>query len=225
MDRVTPFRHIVHGRAGRHFNMAVDEALLRLVDLPVLRLYRWAEPNAVSIGYFEKAADVPAGRPFVRRYTGGGLVDHSGDLTYTLALPKSHPLTLAGTGPSYEAVHRAVAEAMARSGLDVRLASVNDPTDHPACFQKAVRFDVVDGPGRKLAGAAQRRTREGCLHQGSILPGAPFDWDSLAQSLTICLAQVLGAEPVPGALSETEATLAAELEATRYATPAWNNAR
>jgi lipoate-protein ligase A len=222
---VSKFRHIVHGRAGRYFNMAADEALLRLVELPVLRLYRWAEPDAISIGYFEKAADVPAGRPFVRRYTGGGLVDHSHDLTYTLALPKSHPLTQAGTGPSYQAIHRAVAEALARHGFDVHLTPVNDPTDHPACFQKAVRFDVVDGRGRKLAGAAQRRTREGCLHQGSILPGAPFDWDSLAQALTNCLTDVLGAPPMPSALSEAEAALAAELESTRYATSAWNDAR
>jgi len=219
-------RCIVHGPGSRAFNMAADEALLRSVGLPVLRLYRWTERDAVSIGYFEKAADVPEARPFVRRYTGGGLVDHAADLTYTLVLPRNHPLTQAGTGPSYEAVHRGVAEALAREGFDARLAPVNDPSDHHACFQKAVRYDVVDARGRKLAGAAQRRTREGCLHQGSILPSGPFDWDSLARTLTTCLAPILGTSGEESRdLSGAEAALAAELEAGRYASDAWNFSR
>lgn len=205
--------------------MAVDEALLRLVHGPVVRLYRWNEPDAVSIGYFEPAGDVPTGRPFVRRYTGGGLVDHAADLTYTIVLPRGHALTEAGTGPSYQAIHGAVVAALAREGFDVRLAPANDPVDHPACFQKTVRHDVVDRWGRKLAGAAQRRTRAGCLHQGSILPGAPFDWDSLAQSMIEVLGPVLGGAAQPDMLSAEEAALARELDATRYSTAAWNQAR
>lgn len=219
------FRLLLDGPQGRYRNMAVDEALLRLLTRPVLRLYRWTEPDALSLGYFEKAADVPAGRPFVRRYTGGGLVDHSTDLTYTLVLPKTHPLTTAGTGPSYEAIHRGVVDALQREGFDARLTPVNDPVEHHACFQKAVRFDVVDGAGRKLAGAAQRRTREGCLHQGSILVPGPFDWDSLARRVTSALEDVLQARAEASALTPGEDSRAAELVHSRYTTAEWNHAR
>ncbi|MDX6766159.1 MAG: biotin/lipoate A/B protein ligase family protein [Candidatus Methylacidiphilales bacterium] len=216
-------RLIIDPSSDKAWNMAVDEALLRLVCVPVLRIYRWTEP-AVSIGYFEKASDVPAGRPFVRRYTGGGLVDHAEDFTYTLVLPKDHPLTLAGTGPSYEAIHAGINTALQREGIDARLTPVNDAVDHHACFQKAVRFDIVDAKGRKLAGAAQRRTREGCLHQGSILPGK-FDFDSLARNTAQALEPVLEGTLEESSLTRAEIAKAQELEASRYRTREWNESR
>lgn len=222
---MTSFRLIIDGPQGRYRNMAVDEALLRRVNLPVLRIYRWAEPAALSIGYFEKAADVPEGRPFVRRYTGGGLVDHRVDLTYTLALPKDHPLTTAGTGPSYEAVHRAVNEALLREGFEARLTPVNAAIEHHACFEKAVRFDVVGTRGQKLAGAAQRRTREGCLHQGSILPPGPFDRKSLTEALVEALSPLMGGSVHTSSLQDEESILAADLERSRYGTTSWNHSR
>ncbi|MFM8654567.1 MAG: lipoyl protein ligase domain-containing protein [Verrucomicrobiota bacterium] len=55
--------------------MAIDESLLRHARAPVLRIYGWEE-TCVSIGYFQKASVVAAGTSFVRRYTGGGLVEH-----------------------------------------------------------------------------------------------------------------------------------------------------
>jgi len=216
-------RLLIDPAGDKAWNMAVDEALLRLVTVPVLRIYRWTEP-AVSIGYFEKSGDVPAGRPFVRRYTGGGLVDHEADFTYTLVLPKDHPLALAGTGPSYEAIHEKITAALQREGIDARLTPVNDEVEHHACFQKAVRFDVVDSHGRKLAGAAQRRTRQGCLHQGSILPGK-FDFDSLARSVADALEPVLGKGLEESRLTGDETAKARELESTRYRTREWNESR
>ncbi len=89
MDLPSSWRLLEHGAASPARNMAVDEALLREVRAPVLRLYEWSVP-AVSLGYFQPAA-LAGDRPFVRRYTGGGLVDHAHDLTYTLVLPRAHP--------------------------------------------------------------------------------------------------------------------------------------
>ena len=63
-----PWRLLLHGSASPARNMAIDEALLREVSEPVLRLYEWSIP-AVSLGYFQPAALAPAGRPFIRRYT------------------------------------------------------------------------------------------------------------------------------------------------------------
>jgi lipoate-protein ligase A len=108
-------RIIQHDAGDPAWNMAVDEALLHHIREPVLRLYRWDVP-AVSIGYFQPIDVVPQDRPFVRRYTGGGLVDHAGDVTYTVVLPRDHPVALSGTSGSYCTIHRALAAALNHAG-------------------------------------------------------------------------------------------------------------
>src|SRR5437867_4217598 len=70
-------------------NMAIDETLLKSVAVPSIRFYRWQSP-ALSFGYFGRFADVAiyAGeRDLVRRWTGGGIVFHGDDLTYSIVTP------------------------------------------------------------------------------------------------------------------------------------------
>ena len=77
------------------FNMAFDEALLEgmpRLGKPVLRFYGWVEP-AASFGYFQKFAEVERLthlRPLVRRPTGGAIVTHDRDWTYSLVVPTNH---------------------------------------------------------------------------------------------------------------------------------------
>ena len=203
--------------------MAVDEALLRHVQTPLLRIYGW-EMACVSIGYFQKATVAPSDRPFVRRYTGGGLVEHGHDLTYTLVLPADHPLTTAGTLPSYRSIHQAVAHALQECGVECSLATAEPKQDDPSCFLKPVPADVLDSTGNKLAGAAQRRTKQGCLHQGSILlPGEiPGNLqEKLAESIQKCLRTDLHFST----LTPEEEKFSHEMVLSRYATHAWNHSR
>lgn len=223
MDPVSdPVRILQEGPATRAWNMAEDEALLRLASAPVLRIYRWTEP-AVSIGYFGLSSDVPPGRPFVRRYTGGGLVDHEADFTYSIIVPRVHRLNSMGTQESYEEIHRAVAKTLDILGYASDLAAAASPLENSACFQKPVKFDVVNGSS-KLAGAAQRRTREGCLHQGSILLPS-FDFEALSEVLIGQLSPLLGFQTVAGCLSAEEKARARVLETERYSTDEWNLSR
>jgi len=201
-------------------NMATDEALMQLIHQPVLRFYRWSEP-AVTIGYFQKWTEVPAGRPFARRYTGGGLVDHEADFTYSIIVPKEHPLDARGTSSSYEEIHLAVAAGLQREGFDVEVVPTTDPEPHAACFQRAVKHDVVSG-GQKIAGAAQRRSRTGTLHQGSIIPGGKFNWESMSRSLQAELGPLLGDEIKESPMTQEESLLAKELATSRYNTDDWN---
>jgi lipoate-protein ligase A len=55
--------------------------------------------------------------------------------------------------------------------VDARLSGGNEETGGALCFQNPVEHDVMDCDGRKLAGAGQRRTRFGLLHQGSVAVG------------------------------------------------------
>jgi len=203
--------------------MAVDEALLREVRQPVLRIYEWDSP-AVSLGYFQPASVAPEGRPFVRRYTGGGLVDHARDITYTIVLPRAHPWMEFPAPESYAHIHRGVQAVLEACGVAVELTPEAAALESEACFQKPVRFDLVAG-GEKLGGAAQRRTREGMLHQGSLLLPDAAKNAKVRRAFAKHFSSRLKFDLAPGELTPAESARAGELERERYATEAWNRMR
>jgi lipoate-protein ligase A len=202
--------------------MAVDEALLREVREPVLRIYEW-NVSAVSLGYFQTAT-LAGDRPFIRRYTGGGLVDHAHDVTYTIVLPRAHPWMQLSMPESYRLIHKGVQAALAKCGIESRLTTVAPNVESDACFVKPVRFDIISDAG-KLSGAAQRRTREGLLHQGSILLPDPARNADLRRFFASAFAQRLDLAMTPGDLTASETAHAADLERDRYSTDAWNHLR
>ncbi len=156
------------------FNMALDEALLEAMpklNAPVLRFYGWLEP-AASFGYFQKYADVEALtplRPLVRRPTAGGIVPHDADWTYSLAFPTTHEWYGLAAIESYRRVHQWISDAFASLGLNTHLAPESKKTGVGQCFAGFERFDLL-WKARKIAGAAQRRRRDGLLIQGSLQP-------------------------------------------------------
>ena len=163
-------------RAGSGaWNMAVDESLLTgMADspLPVLRVYRWDRPT-LSFGYFlpqaEALAALSPGETLIRRWTGGGLVHHAAAVTWSLVMPHTEAFCRLRPGPSYAQLHLALAHALCGLGLQgisVVPAEAAAPTGG-LCAEAPAPGDVLRH-GRKLAGAGQRRTRQGLLHQGVI---------------------------------------------------------
>ncbi len=142
-------------------NMAIDEALLESCRRPILRFYRWREPS-LSFGYFGKFAEVATqarDRELVRRWTGGGSVPHGEDLTYSLITPASDPVSRRGPPVIYPALHSAIRLALRAEGRETELAKAAAEKVSDACFANPVRDDLLSCDGRKIAGAAQRRTR------------------------------------------------------------------
>jgi lipoate-protein ligase A len=168
------------------FNMALDEALMEFalqLGAPVLRFYGWTQPVA-SFGYFQPYADIERItqlRPLIRRPTGGGLVPHDVDWTYSLAFPPTHEWYSSSAVESYERVHVWVRDAFTRLGVTSELASCCRKSAPGQCFVGYEKSDVL-WQGRKIAGAAQRRTKSGLLIQGSVqpppLPLAKADWQA-----------------------------------------------
>ncbi|MFL6504823.1 MAG: biotin/lipoate A/B protein ligase family protein [Candidatus Udaeobacter sp.] len=171
---------IVHHDVNPHSaatNMAIDEALLESASIPTIRFYRWRSP-ALSFGYFGKFSDVAtyaAERDLVRRWTGGGIVFHGEDLTYSIVIPASDPAFGESSIAIYEKIHGALCQALIAIGHcaevvgSARCADGTPQRGVPTnnCFANPVRADVMMND-RKIAGAAQRRTRRGLLQQGSI---------------------------------------------------------
>ncbi len=157
-------------------NMALDEALLKSaprLNGPVLRFYGWTEP-AATFGYFQKHSEIErltVLRPLIRRPTGGGLVPHDADWTYSLAFPPSNKWYALSAIDSYRTVHEWIQAAFAKLDIKTEVAPDCLKTLPGQCFQGYERFDVL-WRGRKIAGAAQRRTRDGLLIQGSVQPAS-----------------------------------------------------
>jgi lipoyl(octanoyl) transferase len=199
-------------------NMATDEAILLTSKTATLRCYRWSRP-AVTFGYFVKWESVnkayPA-RDLVRRWTGGGIVEHGEDFTYALVLPATvRPL---GTIELYRDVHRAIAAALREAGREVEIATgPAQPHSRPlqTCFEQPVEFDLkVDG--KKIAGAAIRRHRRGILLQGSIQRVTiPVRFETM---LACALGEQIDVRPI----SPEGLNLAAQLTAEKYGSEAWN---
>src|SRR6201997_1214719 len=110
-------------------NMSVDEALLESASIPTIRFYRWRSP-ALSFGYFGKFSDVAiyaAERDLVRRWTGGGIVFHGDDLTYSIVIPANDKAFSESSTSIYEKVHRALCDALEGNGKRAIVAEGGDP--------------------------------------------------------------------------------------------------
>jgi len=209
-------------------NMSIDEVLLETARIPTVRFYRWRSP-ALSFGYFGKFSEVAmyaAERDLVRRWTGGGIVFHGDDLTYSIVIPASDPAFAESSIAIYEKIHRALADALNEAGECAVVAGGVDlggvalarkagvTAAGYSCFANPVRADVMMD-GRKIAGAAQRRTRRGLLQQGSI-QGFDINRD-LAQKF----AHALSANCSQFKINEEILQRARELTRQKYGTESW----
>ncbi len=222
--RASIFRVLyVYDDPERHsaaMNMAIDESLLAQAEVPSLRLYRWDHP-ALSFGYFGRHADVSpyaTERDLVRRWTGGGIVLHGKDLTYSIAIPATDASFANSPRAVYAAVHDAICKALKANGSEAELASEEFPKISEACFANPVRADVLVN-GQKVAGAAQRKTRAGLLQQGSIQNV------DLPEDFGLHFASELTGEPIAKQLDDSVLNRATEIAAQRYSRPEWLHKR
>lgn len=235
------FRFIDDTQAPRSgtLQMAIDEVLLEsLIEKEaILRIYRWSEPS-VSFGYFGNGNEVQNDYSayghqggWIRRWTGGGIVEHGDqiDLTYTLAVPREHPLAVDTAAASYQKIHHAILKTLQalfpkiyHTGSLVPLKEATPSPAQTACFQNPVAADIAL-EDKKVAGAAQRRTRNGLLHQGSIQSPPISQWDHHARGqFAAQLAEDLfQTQYTLSDLSPQELKLAEKKSEEKYATSAW----
>jgi lipoate-protein ligase A len=162
------------GKCTAAFNMALDEVLLEEIarlGRPVLRFYGWTEP-AATFGYFQKNCEVGRAtllRPLIRRPTGGGIVPHDMDWTYSVVFPPSHEWHSFTAVESYHRIHKWIQSAFAKLKIETKLAAGKKSEIAGQCFAGHEKSDLL-WHGKKIAGAAQRRNKLGLLIQGSVQP-------------------------------------------------------
>jgi lipoate-protein ligase A len=164
----------------------------------------------------------------VRRWTGGGIVFHGKDLTYSLVIPSRDTAFFESSTLIYERIHQALCDALSETGQPAVVAAGDDRVPGSAmvatrtgisdagysCFANPVRADVMID-GRKIAGAAQRRTRGGLLQQGSI-QGIEF-----GNSLTEQFVRALSTNRCERKVDEKILNRARELAEQRYGAESW----
>jgi lipoate---protein ligase len=162
-------------------NMELDAHLLENLgsqEKPILHLYEW-ERESATFGYFVKPEELlnleeaeKRGIDLARRPTGGGVVFHVWDLAFSVLVPAKSPLFSTNTLDNYNLVNRVVKDVV-QEFIDEEMsltpddAPFQDPTCTQFCMARPTKYDVML-QGKKIAGAAQRKTKDGFLHQGTI---------------------------------------------------------
>ena len=159
-------------------NMAEDEYLLNSLEKDsqtCLRFYRWEKPTA-SLGYsqnIEKVIDfnycLENGIDIVRRMTGGKLVLHHNEITYSVCSSDEEifPPSLA---ESYKLISQALILGFKKMGVNSYLAA-DAPTSYIKgnlpCFSYPARNEIKV-QGKKIVGSAQKRQGSRFIQHGSI---------------------------------------------------------
>ncbi len=227
------FRLILDLARPAALNMAIDEMLMESQSLPgampALRFYSWANP-AYSIGYFQSVGKITerfrsakTGVSVVRRITGGGLVFHGQDITFSIAAKQSNPFFSGGAKDSYLQVNEA-----ARSGLqpfypkidyaDCKTVPSGRANEERVCFEAPVCHDLLLD-GKKIVGASQRRKNDVVLYQSSIFLNG--DKNNLLRHLINGFKEKWKIDLVEKPLSKTELLFAHQKEKERYASSDW----
>ena len=208
--------------------MALDEVLAKSKpEAFCLRFFHWKGGGA-TFGYAQRIREVERALPpgigdsYTRRPTGGGIVPHIDDLTFSCVFPAEGELRPAEI---YRRLHTSIRTGLCAEGLDARLcaqgrAAPSGPQGASQCFAAPVALDILSAQG-KILGGAIRRYADIVLYQGSLqLPGAR----TRAAELEAAISRSLAAEwNLRWNAGEPDASVrgeAAALEAN-YRSPEW----
>ena len=168
------WRFIDTGINCASLNMAFDEALLdsfKENEIPLLRFYGW-KPS-LSFGRFSKVynnidLEKLKSISYARRITGGGILLHGGDISYTIILPKSS-LGDMGVKKSYSYLCRFLLKFYENIGYSCNFTVESDikSKSSEVCLDGNEPYDILY-QGKKLGGNAQRYVKEIIFQHGSI---------------------------------------------------------
>ncbi|MBU1864141.1 MAG: lipoate--protein ligase family protein [Candidatus Omnitrophica bacterium] len=236
-----PWRIICDGFHNASRNMAFDEVLFRRAlhghqQQPVLRLYGF-HPQAVTVGACQKMKQTHplidyshASSNVTRRITGGGVVFHDNNLTYSIVAHKKAHKTFLSLKESYRIIHSVIQEALHTKGLATDFFDSNESIFMGTrdCFTTPVKNDLMI-EGKKIAGGAQKRSHDFLLHQGSISlePLLPKDENYYAVFENMCeifiqsFYSVLGVTGQRHSFTQEEIEEASVLEHEKYIREEW----
>jgi lipoate-protein ligase A len=238
-----------------YMNMAIDEALTRKCidseDRPTtIRFYTWKETSC-SIGYFQKIENVFKATndkriPVVRRPTGGGIVYHGNDITFSIVKRKIHSNQQENISSFYKLIGESLLRGLESLGLtctfyfpeeeSYRSAQQIQPfknrlSQESYCSVTPAKYDIMID-GCKVAGYAARKSQGAVLCQGYL--DVHKRWNQqyndshentinlLFENLSSSFKNVFGIALTSSQLTDEEMESALELRDKKYACDEWN---
>ena len=208
--------------------MALDEALAKSrPEAFCLRFFRWKGMGA-TFGYAQRIREVEKALPegiggfYTRRPTGGGIVPHLDDLTFSCVFPAGGVLRPAEI---YRRLHSAILPGLREAGLEAELcvrggsAAPRGPGGASRCFVQPVALDIL-AEGGKILGGAIRRYGETVLYQGSLQVAGARGREDLEEAIRRGLAGEWGVRWERGGVSGDVLLGAEELEG-KYRSGGW----
>lgn len=171
------------GKGSAEQNMAIDVKLLKHLSpdaSPILHLYDW-EGECATYGclvnphtFLDMKQVKSLKLNIVKRPTGGGIIFHSYDFAFSVIVPAHCKYYCKNTLDNYYLINSKVKTAVEKCiTLDHNLSFLSEkttPLDESCthfCMAAPTKYDLLVGE-KKIVGSAQRRQKQGYLHQGSI---------------------------------------------------------
>jgi lipoate-protein ligase A len=205
---------LIHSEpASAIYNMAMDEKIFfrYMKDhIPVLRIYGWQAPS-FTYGVSqrpERELNMPQcvkdRVSIVKRMTGGGILFHNHEITYSLVCSKDDIGEEKNVFVSYRRICAFLMTFYESLGLKPYFACEagdfeNKSLGHPLCSASQEKYDILIN-GKKIGGNAQKRNREDVFQHGSI--PLYHDWELMRRYLRI----------LPGGVSIGNTSLEQELK-------------
>lgn len=175
------FRLIRSGPADAGYNMALDEKIFRtfLEDgVAVFRVYGWSSPS-FTYGVSQKPENeidiglcAVNGVGIAKRMTGGGVLFHHDEITYSLVCAKEDIGEPESVFVSYRRITAFLISFYKSLGLDASFAIEEEDfksrcAPHELCSASREKYDIVIN-GKKIGGNAQKRKKRAVFQHGSI---------------------------------------------------------
>lgn len=207
------FRLIRSGASSAAYNMALDEKIFnRYLDdgVGVFRVYRWERPS-FTYGFSQNPEHqinlgrcAASGVQIAKRITGGGVLFHHDEITYSFACSKEDVGEPQGVFVAYRNICKFLMKFYASFGLAPEFALETKNFSqryqpHQLCSGAYEKYDITLKE-KKIGGNAQKRKRQAIFQHGSI--PLKINWDFVRQYLN----------SLPDDISKYATTLSAELK-------------
>ena len=178
-----------------------------------LHFYEWDSPS-LTHGYFLPVSKYirvetweSEGGKIGRRPTGGGIFLHDQDFSFSLLVPRCYPLCQRPLTERYRVLQEWIRHSLISvfPALQETICTEGSSVAGPFCMAQTTTCDLVFA-GQKIAGAAQRMTKQGMLYQATI---GSHRWNKMFLGSILkdsCWIERLAQEPVlhPMTLAERQ---------------------
>jgi lipoate-protein ligase A len=156
--------------------MACDEVMCETMpEKYILRFFNWKKPG-ITFGFAQRYKNIietlnerQKSFDITRRPTGGGVVIHETDITFSFIFYSPEEFNPKKT---YEIIHSAIFEEYIENGINIDIANISNSNyniNNPImeCFRKPVDMDLLYN-GKKVLGGAIRKFSDYILYQASL---------------------------------------------------------